>query len=180
MKIKKGDWVEVIDDTISGIVIAVDEDRVTLETEDGFPFSFLMKEVVKNEGFSLDRRQLAEAIRAEQSELKSKQIPSSKKRIKEKPMEVDLHIEELTSSTKYMSDFQMLNLQLDNAQGQLDFAIRKKIPRVVFIHGVGKGVLRQELETLFRRYDQIEFYDADFKEYGRGATEVYIYQNKKD
>jgi len=23
----------------------------------------------------------------------------------------------------------------------------------------------------------VEFYDADFQKYGRGATEVYIYQN---
>lgn len=179
MKIKKGDWVEVIDDTISGFVIAVEEDRVTIETEDGFPLPFLRSEVVKNEGFSLDRKELAKAVRAEKSTQKKTQAPVSKRRAKEKPMEVDLHIEELTSSTKNMSDFQMLNLQLDNAQGQLEFAIRKKIRRVVFIHGVGKGVLRQELATLFRRYDQVEFYDADFKEYGRGATEVYIYQNRK-
>ncbi|HLS30204.1 MAG TPA: Smr/MutS family protein [Flavobacteriaceae bacterium] len=179
MKIKKGDWVEVIDDTISGIVVEVEDNRITIETEDGFPLSFFIDEVVKNEGFSLDRKELEKAIKEEQKELKSKKIPSGKKRAKEKPLEVDLHIEELTSSTKNMSDFQILNLQLDNAQGQLEFAIRKKIRRVVFIHGVGKGVLRQELETLFRRYDQIEFYDADFKEYGRGATEVYIYQNKK-
>lgn len=180
MRIKKGDRVEVIDDTISGIVISVEGEEVILETEDGFSFSFSINEVVKNEGFYLNKNQLEEALREEKRELKKNKVPSVKKRSKEKPMEVDLHIEELTSSTRNVSDFEMLNLQIDTARRQLEFAIRKKIRRVVFIHGVGKGVLRMELETLFRRYDQVEFYDADFQKYGRGATEVYIYQKTEE
>ena len=71
----------------------------------------------------------------------------------------------------------MLTIQIDTAKRQLDFAIRKKIQRVVFIHGVGDGVLRAEMEYLFRRYDNVKYYDADLQKYGRGATEVYIYQN---
>ena len=47
----------------------------------------------------------------------------------------------------------------------------------VFIHGVGEGVLKLELEYLFSRYDNVKFYDADYQKYGLGATEVYIYQN---
>jgi dsDNA-specific endonuclease/ATPase MutS2 len=48
---------------------------------------------------------------------------------------------------------------------------------MVFIHGVGEGVLRQELETLLGRYSNVQFYDADYKSYGIGATEVRIFQN---
>jgi len=76
-----------------------------------------------------------------------------------------------------MTSFDMLNLQLDTARGQLEFAMRKRIPKIVFIHGVGEGVLRQELETLFSRYNNVTFYDADYKTYGLGATEVRILQN---
>ena len=92
-------------------------------------------------------------------------------------MEVDLHIHQLTNSTKHMSNHDMLTLQLDTAKRQLDFAIRKRIQKVVFIHGVGEGVLKLELEYLFSRYDNVKFYDADYQKYGLGATEVYIYQN---
>ena len=92
-------------------------------------------------------------------------------------MEVDLHIHHLTNSTKNMSNFEMLNLQLDTARSQLEFAIRKRIQKVVFIHGVGQGVLKAELETLLSRYNNVNFYEASFSEYGAGATEVYIYQN---
>ena len=57
------------------------------------------------------------------------------------------------------------------------FAIRNRIQKVVFIHGVGEGVLKLELESLVRRYDNLKYYDADFQKYGRGASEVYIFQN---
>ncbi len=56
--------------------------------------------------------------------------------------------------------------------------MQKGIQRVVFIHGIGAGVLRQELEYLFRGYDAITFEDANFQKYGRGATEIYIHQSK--
>jgi len=49
----------------------------------------------------------------------------------------------------------------------------------VFIHGVGEGVLRTELEFLLGRYSNVTFYDAEYAKYGVGATEVYIYQNTK-
>jgi dsDNA-specific endonuclease/ATPase MutS2 len=93
-------------------------------------------------------------------------------------MEVDLHIHKLVKNSKNMSNYDMLTIQLDTAKRQLDFAIRKRIQRVVFIHGIGDGVLRTELEFLFKRYDNLKYYDANFQKYGRGATEVYIFQNK--
>ena len=66
---------------------------------------------------------------------------------------------------------------MDAARRQLEFAIGKRIQKVVFIHGVGEGVLREELYSLFRRYDNLRYYDADYSQYGMGATEVYIFQN---
>jgi dsDNA-specific endonuclease/ATPase MutS2 len=92
-------------------------------------------------------------------------------------MEVDLHIHQLTNSTKHMNTYDMLTLQMDTAKRQLEFAIRKRIQKVVFIHGVGEGVLKTELEYLFGRYNNVKYYDADYQKYGLGATEVYIYQN---
>jgi len=114
-----------------------------------------------------------------------KEIPKKRKTATVKPkernipkMEVDLHIHQLTKSSRGMSNHEMLNLQIDTAKRQLDFAIRKRIQKIVFIHGVGEGVLKEELKYLFGRYDSIKYYDADYQKYGLGATEVYIYQNK--
>ena len=93
-------------------------------------------------------------------------------------MEVDLHIHQLVKSYKKFSKHEILTLQLDTAKRQLQFAMRKRIQKVVFIHGVGEGVLKLELEYLFKQYDNIKFYDANYQKYGLGATEVYIYQSK--
>jgi len=76
-----------------------------------------------------------------------------------------------------MSNHEMLNLQIDTAKRQLEFAIRKRIQKIVFIHGVGEGILKEELKYLFGRYENVKCYDADYQKYGLGATEVYIYQN---
>ena len=92
-------------------------------------------------------------------------------------MEVDLHIEKLVPYLKGLSNHDILTKQIDTARGQLEFAIRKRIQKIVFIHGVGEGVLKAELEYLFSRYDNVKFYDADYQRYGLGATEVYIFQN---
>ena len=92
-------------------------------------------------------------------------------------MEVDLHIHKLVNSTKGMTNHDILTLQLDTARRQLEFAISKRILKVIFIHGVGAGVLKLELEYLFGRYSNIEYYDASYKKYGVGATEVRIFQS---
>jgi dsDNA-specific endonuclease/ATPase MutS2 len=70
----------------------------------------------------------------------------------------------------------MLNLQIDTAKRKLEYAIQKRISKVVFIHGVGEGVLKSELQFLLQKYP-VKYYDASYQKYGLGATEVYIFQN---
>ncbi|MFD1015340.1 Smr/MutS family protein [Winogradskyella rapida] len=182
MKFKKGDQVETIDDAITGVVTKVSDEVVTLEDAQGFEFQFEARELMLvASGHSLERSIYNtdfEAVKREKASKKRKSAPTVKPKERNAPkFEVDLHIHHLTKSYKHMTSFDMLNLQLDTARGQLEFAMRKRIPKIVFIHGVGEGVLRQELETLFSRYNNVTFYDADYKTYGLGATEVRILQN---
>ncbi len=182
MKIKIGDTVEAIDDAIIGIVTKISGNLVSIEDEDGFEFQFTINQLIPKQSKS----QIDKAIYDSDIENVKKEKEIKKRRIQSKikpkerhapKFEVDLHIHHLTDATKGMTNFDMLNLQIDTARRQLEFAIKKRIPKMVFIHGVGEGVLRQELETLFGRYNNIQFYDADYKTYGLGATEVRIFQN---
>ncbi|NRR92524.1 DNA mismatch repair protein MutS [Winogradskyella undariae] len=182
MKFKISDKVETIDDDISGIITKISGDIITVEDIDGFDLQFEARELMlMSSGNSLESAVYNtdfEAVKKEKESLKRKSAPTIKPKERNAPkFEVDLHIHHLTKSSKRMSNYEMLNLQLDTARGQLEFAMRKRIPKVVFIHGVGEGVLRQELETLFSRYNNVRFYDADYKTYGLGATEVSILQN---
>lgn len=184
MKFQIGDYVEAIDDVIKGVVQAMDGSRVTIETAEGFPLTFEANELVKVHADEiagdLSFQKINAAMLEKEAQKKRKQpLPKSKKERVEHILEVDLHIHQLTNSSKGMSNHEMLELQLDTAKRQLEFAIRNRIPKIVFIHGVGEGVLKLELEYLFRRYDNIKYYDANYQKYGLGATEVYIYQNPK-
>lgn len=173
-----GDIVETIDDVIKGVVESINGEHITIVSDDGFSFDFMAKELVC----------ISNEIRVSNSEIaeikKGKELPKRKKatvlRVKERTapkMEVDLHINQLVKNPKQIGKFEMLNLQLDTAKRQLDFAISKRIQKIVFIHGVGEGVLKEELGYLFGKYDNVKFYDADYQKYGLGATEVYIFQN---
>ncbi|MDC6352132.1 DNA mismatch repair protein MutS [Zeaxanthinibacter sp. PT1] len=174
-----GDRAEAIDDLISGTITHVEGGVVTLQTDDGFPMSFEIHELVRISGEIPIEISNAEISRVKDEEARSKKRrkPALKPKERNAPrMEVDLHIEKLTQGFKRMETFEILELQLETAKRQLDFAIRKRIQKVVFIHGVGEGILREELKYLFNRYEGVRFYDADYQKYGMGATEVYITQ----
>jgi hypothetical protein len=179
---KKGDLVETVDDAIKGVVLRVKNNTVTLLSDDDFELQFDLNELVVINSRISDSELLPEdspALLAEKETSKPRKTSRVKPKLRSQPaMEVDLHIHKLVKSTRKLANHEMLNVQMDTAKRQLDFAIRKRIQRVVFIHGVGDGVLRAELEYLFRRYENLKYYDADFQKYGRGATEVYIFQSK--
>lgn len=183
MTIKINDQVEVLDAAIKGSVVAVSGALITIVTDSGFEMQFDASELIvvhqddwiNHQLFS--KVSLKEALSDKQNP-RRKQLPKQRSKERYQPtMEVDLHIHKLVNNTKGMQNHDMLNLQLETAKRQLEFAIRKNIQKVVFIHGVGQGVLKLELEYLFKRYDSIKFYDANYQKYGQGATEVYIYQN---
>tara|TARA_R110002111_G_scaffold145824_1_gene212418 strand:- start:985 stop:1542 length:558 start_codon:yes stop_codon:yes gene_type:complete len=182
MKIKVGDTVETIDDAIFGVVTKISGSTITIENDDGFEFQFEANELMHSSNENIIENAIynsdIEAIKREKETKKRIFVPAVKTKERSAPkFEVDLHIHHLTPSARGMTNYDMLNLQLDTARRQLEFAIKKRIPKIVFIHGVGEGVLRQELETLFGRYNNVKFYDADYKTYGLGATEVRVFQN---
>ncbi len=181
LSMKKGDTVSVIDEDVTGIVEKVKGAEVWVSV-DGFTLQYSKSELVVIKSFSnlVFKKQDVDAVLKQKTTEKSKKTLRPKKKKKEKPaVEIDLHIHNLVPSTKGMSNFDMLNLQLDTARHRLEHAIANRIPRLIFIHGIGEGVLRMELEYLFGRYPEITFYDAEYSKYGAGATEVYIYQNPK-
>ena len=177
----KGDKVTVLDDAMDGIVTAVSGDAITVMTTDGFELKFQSKELLKIEG---DEMKLGIGNTPVSLILKEKEIPKPRSFIKEKKSkkeipvpEFDLHIEKLVKNFRGMNNYDILTLQTETAQHHIEFAVRNRIPKIVFIHGVGEGVLKAELDFLLGRYEQISFKDGNYQKYGSGATEVYFKQN---
>lgn len=176
---KVGDKVAVLDDDLSGVVVSQKHEKITISTSDGFELEFEASELVLIDK-PLDTNFNVSSVLNDKESSKKRHTPKLKKKEKFQPtMEVDLHIHQLTEKPQNMAKHDMLTLQLDTARRQLEFAINKRIQKIVFIHGVGEGVLKMELEYLFGRYNNVKFYEADYQKYGLGATEVYVYQNVK-
>jgi len=177
MSFKVGDKICVLDQDIEGVVTSITAAAIEVETTFGFLMKFSVREllILPEEGLKVSNYDVAKIKHLKQDKKPNYKANVSKKERDVPKMEVDLHIGQLTNATN-LSNFEMLNIQLDTAQRQLEFAISKKIQKVVFIHGVGAGVLKEELQYLFKRYDGIRVYEGDYKKYGLGATEVYITQ----
>lgn len=179
MRFQIGQKVAVLDDVLKGEVVSVNGSVVAIRDTQGMLFSFEANELVVIEA---RQSELSKFSDINHPLLKQKMIDVKKKKSafitekKEMILEVDLHINQLTKSTRGMDNFDMVTLQLNTAKSKLEYAIQKRISKLVFIHGVGAGVLKSELNYLLNKYP-VKYYDASYKKYGLGATEVYIYQN---
>jgi dsDNA-specific endonuclease/ATPase MutS2 len=88
---------------------------------------------------------------------------------------IDLHITELLDDAEGLSNREILDLQMETVESEMNLAIKNHAKRIVFIHGVGQGVLKQEVTNLLKRkFKKYYFQDASFKEYGYGATMVIL------
>lgn len=177
-----GDKVTLVDDSFSGTVKGFTKDKILIETSEGFEIEFNESELIKTGDF----KDLGSFISNQNisSVLKEKEVPKKRSFVREKKsrkddfvLEIDLHIEKLVPNKRGMSNYDILTLQTETAKRHIDFAIKNRIQKIVFIHGVGEGVLKAELDFLLGRYDGIVFGDADYRKYGLGATEVYVKQN---
>ncbi len=91
-------------------------------------------------------------------------------------VEVDLHIHELIDNTAGLSNKDMLDIQMTKFREEMEAAItNQSVKKIVFIHGLGNGTLKQELRReLSTKYKKYPHQDASFQEYGYGATMVII------
>jgi DNA-nicking Smr family endonuclease len=117
-------------------------------------------------------------IRSERNESNRNSEASSSKRTtsrnEKESWEIDLHIEELIGSHQGMTNAQIMEKQLRELRLFITRAKAKKIRRLVIIHGVGQGVLKEEVRMFLNKKEGVEFFDADYNKYGYGATEVII------
>ncbi len=92
--------------------------------------------------------------------------------------EIDLHIGELVEDYYLLDNTEMLKIQLDYFTKCLESAFTNKTKKLIFIHGVGNGVLKNEMIKILKTYDNLHYFDASMAKYGTGATEVFINHNK--
>jgi hypothetical protein len=87
--------------------------------------------------------------------------------------EVDLHIEKLNPDPGNLSAGEILDIQLNAFEKALDKALTDGIGSLVAIHGVGSGVLKNEIHRKVSNHPHVQYFKEGRKEkFGYGATEI--------
>lgn len=87
--------------------------------------------------------------------------------------EVDLHAEKLSTSAQGLNSTEILQLQLDTLQYYLHLAIAHRQDKLMIIHGLGKGILRDAVHRVLRSTPHVSGFTNEWHgRYGFGATEV--------
>ena len=88
--------------------------------------------------------------------------------------EVDLHIEKLAFNHDQMPAHEVFETQMRYFRRCMNDAVAQRLGKIVFIHGVGRGILKDEMRKELMLYDNIAVMDAPSAQYGCGAIEVYF------
>lgn len=88
---------------------------------------------------------------------------------------VDLHIEKLTDDWKHLSNFDILSTQLKAFEKYYQLAVLHHQASLIVIHGVGEGVLRDEIHEKLRLKREVKTFVNQFHpSFGYGATEIFF------
>jgi len=143
---------------------------------DSKAYFFIITELSFQKAISLDIK--AKKFDENVEEIKAKEV--KKKSLIEKHQtdpgeaEVDLHIAELVENIAGLSSRDMLNIQKEYFIKTLESAIAEKYKKVIFIHGVGNGVLKNEIIKILRDYEGLHDQSASLAKFGVGAIDVVI------
>ncbi len=161
-----GDKVAHKDKDLEGIIVNIDGDLVTFQSQEGFEYSYNQNDLVLIDGL-LDKTLVNQKINPK---------ITSNKNIKKLPVripEFDLHIEKIQPKYKHLSPDMILEIQLNEAQRILQKMKKSHHKEIVFIHGLGKQVLKKELIRILKQKG-FQYYDASFQKYGSGAVRVIL------
>lgn len=118
----------------------------------------------------IDSQKIQEQIWEKQTAIQKTEIQVNKP-----TPEVDLHIESLLKEYKHLSNEEILKYQLQFFEKNLDNAIATGMEEIIFIHGVGSGTLKYEIQKCISKHPNIAYYkDAQKSKFGYGATYVKI------
>ena len=166
MHFKVGDKVKFLDEEGGGIVTRVNGIEILVHSNSGFQEWHAANTLVLQ-----DHIEVSSIVIKDQ---KKKAIQPKKVAKVKEVNEIDLHAEHLFPSLQGRTNYEILSEQLRVSKSELRKAIKNRIAYMVIIHGVGEGVLKASIHEWLNTVEGIEYCDAEFKKYGRGATEIRI------
>ena len=168
MKFKVGDNIIFKKEKQSGVVVKINSlYKVKIETSDGFDVNVSVDDIILTD--SITEKSSAYATDLLHKDVLNSNKPASKQQRSQTVLKIDLHVELLTSDYQYMHNSEIIQLQLETCHKKLEYALNSKITKVIIIHGIGKGVLKEQVHQLLQDYKLRYYLSRD-----GGATEVII------
>lgn len=181
MQFKVGNKVRFLNEVGEGTILTLSELKAVIEDEHGFDQEYNLKELVlvsNHSDYKVDKLDALNQKERKQAPDFYKKFNHVKKSKSTDYMEVDLHIENLIDNHKGMDNYQIVQVQMSNFRRSLNIALSRRLKKIVFIHGVGGGVLKSEIRFEIKEmYPNFELHDGSYQEYGQGATEVLLKYN---
>jgi dsDNA-specific endonuclease/ATPase MutS2 len=168
MEYKKGDKVRFKDAAGIAVVSRIVGNIIYIEDDAGFEHEYESHELLPFRTLEIgdvpikDKKETPRAVSAQQISR----------------LTIDLHSHVLLENTYGMTKYEILNYQLDKARQTINEAKRRKINKVLIIHGIGSGRLKDEVHHMLSKIGKLNYYFADFADGGYGATEVEILLSK--
>ena len=171
MSFSVGDKIVFKRDTIIGEIISIETSyRVTVLCSDGFEISASLADLVKIEEGTANKDAYSNHFDAKDSEYSILESVKSKKHKKHtRVLTVDLHVESLGLGGAQLDNSELIRIQLEKCYEAIERAINSNIAKLEIIHGIGKGVLRNEVHSILKTY-KIRFYLTQ----DEGATVVFF------
>lgn len=176
MHFKTGEKVAFLKEVGVGIFKSFKNESIAIvEDETGFDREFLISELAKIYGDQSD-------VLGDNFDLKDieEETISYNKDVgdvtkKKDYWEIDLHTHAILDSEAGLSNGQLLSYQMLEFKRFFRKGREKNIRKMVVIHGVGEGVLKSEIRHFLEGKEGLNFFDADFRKYGKGATEIELF-----
>lgn len=180
MHFKLGERVVFLHEKGEGVVLKYITDTTVLveDKETGFERKMLLKDIGKIYG------EIPESAVSSSHEHKAADQNQKKKTIDSTPSyitkdnerwEIDLHTHQLLDVETGKTSHQLLQYQFAVFTKCFREARERRVRKLIIIHGVGKGRLRHEIRFFLEGQTGLIYYDADFREYGKGATTVELH-----
>lgn len=88
---------------------------------------------------------------------------------------IDLHIEKLVDDYRRMPNHEIIDLQLKTFETYYELAVLHHLPSFIVVHGIGEGVLRNEIHDLLRLKKEVKSFVNQYdSRFGFGATEIFF------
>ena len=159
------------DRDIAEILLLIGDSKAKIRDENGFEYYISLNEILPLDVETYNSKSYGNTfnIKKEDLNLNKKKNLSSSKTDNGLKVKIDLHIEKINSYFHHMQNSEIVQIQMDYCRKELDLAMVKGRQSIEIIHGIGEGILMNEVHKLLDLYNLKYYVSNDL-----GSTEVIL------